>query len=56
MNNYHIIANTEEDKYKFISIIRAAGAILTGVSGYGNGYYIQIDATTEQAEEIRWHI
>lgn len=48
MNNYNIVAKTEEDKYKIINIIRNAGAILTGVSGYGSGYYIQLNATPEQ--------
>lgn len=52
MNNYHIVANTETEKYRLLSIIRAAGALLTGVSGYGPGYYIQISATPEQAETI----
>ena len=52
MNNFHIIASTETEKYKLLSIIRAAGALLTGVSGYGPGYYIQITATAEQAETI----
>ena len=52
MHNFHIVANTETEKYRLMSIIRAAGALLTGVSGYGRGYYIQIAATTEQAETI----
>lgn len=52
MNNYNIIAGTEKQKYNIINIIRQAGAILTGVSGCGTGYYIQIDATPEQAENI----
>lgn len=52
MHNYSIVAQTETDKYRIMSIIRAAGALLTGVSGYGPGYYIQITATTEQAEKI----
>lgn len=52
MNNYNIIAGTETQKYNIINIIRKAGAILTGVSGCGTGYYIQIDATPEQAENI----
>ena len=52
MNNYNIIAGTETQKYNIINIIRQAGAILTGVSGCGSGYYIQIDATPEQAENI----
>ena len=52
MKNYNIVAATEGEKYNIIAIIRAAGAILTGVSGYGSGYYIQIDATPAQADEI----
>lgn len=52
MNNYNIIAGTETQKYNIINIIREAGAILTGVSGCGTGYYIQIDATPEQADNI----
>lgn len=52
MHNYNIYLNTEEQKYNFIRLVRAAGAILTGVSGCGAGYYIQIDATPDQASEI----
>lgn len=52
MNNYNIIAGTETQKYNIINIIREAGAVLTGVSGCGSGYYIQIDATPEQADNI----
>lgn len=52
MNNYNIIAGTETQKYNIINIIREAGAVLTGVSGCGTGYYIQIDATPEQADNI----
>jgi len=52
MNNYNIIAGTETQKYNIINIIREAGAILTGVSGCGVGYYIQLDATPEQADNI----
>ena len=52
MNNYNIIANTETQKYNIINIIRGAGATVTGVSGCGSGYYIQLDATPEQAENI----
>ena len=52
MNNYNIVASTEADKYHIIETIRESGAILTGVSGYGSGYYIQMDATPEQADYI----
>ena len=52
MNNYNIMAHTEKQKYNIINIIREAGAVLTGVSGCGTGYYIQLDATPEQADNI----
>lgn len=52
MNNYNIIANSETQKYNIINIIRETGATVTGVSGYGSGYYIQLDATPKQAETI----
>ena len=52
MNNYNIYTATESEKYNFITLARAAGAIITGVSGCGTGYYIQIDATPGQADEI----
>lgn len=52
MQNYNITANSETQKYNIIDIIRGAGATVTGVSGYGSGYYIQLDATPEQAEQI----
>ena len=52
MNNYNIYAATESDKYRMIDIIRTVGARLTGVSGCGPGYYIQLDATPGQADEI----
>lgn len=52
MNSYNIVAATEADKYSILKTIRVAGAVLTGVSGYGSGYYIQLDATPEQLKEI----
>ena len=52
MNNYNIYLNTETEKYNLINLVRAAGAIVTGVSGCGTGYYIQIDATPDQARKI----
>jgi hypothetical protein len=52
MNDYNVTASTETQKYNIINIIREAGATVTGVSGYGSGYYIQLDATPEQAETI----
>lgn len=48
MNSYNIYVQTEQEKYNIIADIRAAGAILTAVSGCGEGYYIQLDATPEQ--------
>lgn len=52
MSNYNIVASTEKEKYRIIEVIRTVGAVLTAVSGYGNGYYIQLDATAEQVERI----
>ena len=52
MNNYNIYRETENEKYRMINMIRKAGATLTGVSTCGDGYYIQIDATPEQAAAI----
>lgn len=52
MNNYNIVASTESEKYKLLHLIRETGATVTGVSGYGSGYYIQLDATPAQADEI----
>lgn len=52
IQNYHIVIPTEPEKYRYIDIVRAAGAAVTGVSGYGTGYYIQIDATPEQVAQI----
>ena len=52
MKNYHIVAYTEADKYHVVETIRAVGAVLTGVSGYGSGYYIQFDADAAQVDAI----
>lgn len=52
MQNYNIYLATEPEKYDFISTARAAGAKITGVSGCGAGYYIQLSATPEQAFTI----
>lgn len=52
MNNYSIYLATESEKYNLINLVRAAGATVSGVSGCGTGYYIQIDATPDQANEI----
>ena len=48
MNSYNIYVQTETEKYEVIRDIRETGAVLTGVSGCGTGYYIQLDATPEQ--------
>lgn len=52
MSNYNIVASTEKEKFRIVEVIRTVGAVLTAVSGYGNGFYIQLNATTEQAERI----
>jgi hypothetical protein len=52
MKNYNIYTASEAEKYRILALIRAAGAVLTGVSGCGTGYYIQLDATPEQADAI----
>lgn len=52
MTNYNIVASTEKEKYRIVDIIRTVGAVLTAISGYGNGYYIQLNATADQAERI----
>ena len=48
MNNYNIVVWTQEEKYQVIEDIKAAGAVLLGVSGYYEGYYIELKATPEQ--------
>lgn len=52
MHNFNIVAATEAEKYRIIEVIRSTGATLTGVSGYGAGYYIQLNATSLQASAI----
>lgn len=52
MHNYNITAKTETEKYNLIELIRSTGATVTGVSGYGTGYYIQLNATPLQASAI----
>ena len=52
MHNYNITAKTEDEKYNLIDLIRSTGATVTGVSGYGTGYYIQLNATPLQASAI----
>jgi len=52
MNSYNLYRETETEKYHVMKMIRAAGARVTNVSGCGSGYYIQLEATPEQAENI----
>lgn len=52
MQPYSIYLSTEREKYDYIHAVREAGATLTGVSGCGPGYYIQIDATPAQVDYI----
>lgn len=56
MHNYNITATTEAEKYRIINVIRSVGATLTGVSGYGSGYYIQLNATSLQASAINMEL
>ena len=52
MQNYNIYLSTETEKYNFMALARSAGAKITGVSGCGTGYYIQLQATPAQAHII----
>ena len=52
MEKYNIYLTTEAEKYRVIALIRSTGATVTGVSGCGSGYYIQLQATRAQALEI----
>lgn len=52
MSNYNIYLATEAEKYSFLELARSVGAAVTGVSGCGPGYYIQIAATAAQAAAI----
>lgn len=45
MQNYNIYLSTEAEKYNFMELARAQGAIIDAVSGCGSGYYIQLRAT-----------
>lgn len=56
MHNYNITAATETEKYNIINLIHRVGAQLTAVSGYGNGYYIQLNATSLQASAINMEL
>lgn len=52
MNNYNIYLATEAEKYRVMDMIRAAGAKITGVSGCGTGYHIQLEATPAQVFDL----
>ena len=52
INNYNLYRATATEKYEALAMIRRAGATVTGVSGCGEGYYIQLTATPEQASEL----
>lgn len=52
MHNYNIYVQTEAEKYNILDMIRAAGGKITGVSGCGTGYYIQLQATPSQVITI----
>lgn len=54
IKGFSVYLETENEKYNFIRIARGAGATITGVSGCGSGYYIQIDATEDQAARINF--
>lgn len=52
MNHYSIYLSQEWEKLELFAAVRNAGATLTGSSACGSGYYVQIDATPEQADYI----
>lgn len=52
MANYNIYLETEREKYALLDLARKIQAKITGVSGCGTGYYIQLDADQEQADWI----
>lgn len=52
INAYNLYRETATEKYEALAMIRRAGATVTGVSGCGTGYYIQLNATPEQASEL----
>ena len=52
MHNYNIYTATEAEKYRIMSMIREVGGKITGVSGCGTGYYIQLQATPAQVYTI----
>lgn len=47
-HSYNIVVNSQDEKQRILDDIHAVGAVLTGVSGYYDGYYIQLDATPSQ--------
>lgn len=49
---YNYVADTEKEKYIVMGIIREHGGTVTNVSGYGDGYYIQMECTAKQAVAI----
>lgn len=52
INAYNLYRDTAEGKYAAMALIRKAGATVTGVSACGTGYYIQLNATPEQASDL----
>lgn len=52
MEKYNLYRATETGKNAALEMINKAGATVTGVSGCGSGYYIQLEATPEQANRI----
>lgn len=56
MQNYNIYVATENEKYNFLELARSNGAKITGVSGCGTGYYIQLQATPAQAHAINYRL
>lgn len=55
-NNYNLYLDSEQEKYDVIRRIKEIGAILTGVSGCGSGYYIQLDATDNEAAKLNEYL
>ena len=51
MKNFSCLIDRAE-KARYLRIIRAAGAILLDVAGYGDSCYITVQATPAQAEKI----
>lgn len=56
MKNYSIYLSTENEKSTFLRVARVYGAEIAAVSGCGNGYYIQINATETQVTKINRRI